>query len=391
MGGRDIDLAYDWIENSPAQAQIDAAARWLSDQIKESPNDDVQTLPDVDYRSLKGQQRDVFLQVMAYFKKLKANDDDKPPPIRINVDGTAGTGKSFLIWAITTSLRDLFHDELQGRDPVVRLAPTGVSAFGIRGWTINFGLLVPVREGKEFNQLGQTGLARLQARWKDIQLLILDEKSMVGRSQMGRVDRRLRQAYPQNSTEVLGGMPALFFGDFAQLPPIGDTPLYSTKPANFRSGLTAEGRNVFEAFNQSVTLGTVFRQAGQDPMQVAFRDALLRLRTYSVTQDDYDLLSSRFWDNLSPEQRSEFTDVLHLLPTRSSVFDLNCRRIANTGQPVLRCQAKHNCAEAKKASEEDSEGLEKEILLCEGAKVMMTRNPWTSKGKNNCTYNNLVC
>lgn len=126
-------------------------------------------------------------------------------------------------------------------------------------------------------------------------------------------------------------------------------------------------------------------------MQVAFRDALLRLRIYSVIQDDYDLLSSRFWDNLSPEQRSEFTDVLHLLPTRSSVFDLNCRRIANTGQPVLRCQAKHNCAEAKKASEEDSEGLEKEILLCEGAKVMMTRNPWTSKGKNNCTYNNLVC
>jgi hypothetical protein len=47
---------------------------------------------------------------------------------------------------------------------------------------------------------------------------------------------------------------------------------------------------------------------------------------------------------------------------------------------VLRCKAKHNHAEAKKASPDDAEGLEKEILLAEGAKVMLTRNLWTSKG-----------
>jgi ATP-dependent DNA helicase PIF1 len=46
----------------------------------------------------------------------------------------------------------------------------------------------------------------------------------------------------------------------------------------------------------------------------------------------------------------------------------------------LRCKAKHNHAEAKKAKSEDADGLEKEILLAEGAKVMLTRNLWTSKG-----------
>jgi ATP-dependent exoDNAse (exonuclease V) alpha subunit len=42
--------------------------------------------------------------------------------------------------------------------------------------------------------------------------------------------------------------------------------------------------------------------------------------------------------------------------------------------------ARHNKPEAKKASDEDAEGLESEVLIAEGAKVMLTRNLWTSKG-----------
>lgn len=39
------------------------------------------------------------------------------------------------------------------------------------------------------------------------------------------------------------------------------------------------------------------------------------------------------------------------------------------GNPVVFCMAKHNCLEAKKASKEDAEGLEKEILLAVVASV----------------------
>lgn len=213
---------------------------------------------------------------------------------------------------------------------------------------------------------------------------------------MGRCDRRLRQAFPAQSDSILGGLPAIFFGDFAQLPPISDTPLYSTKPSGRRTALTEEGRRVFESFQQSITLSQVFRQQGDSPEQVAFRDALLRLRTYSTTQEDYDLLASRFWDRLTPDERTRYSTVLHLLPTRASVLECNTRHLAGTGQPVVRCLAKHNCIEAKKASEEDADGLETEVLLAEGAKVMLTRNLWTSKGKillEGCcqyTYNSLI-
>jgi PIF1-like helicase len=107
---------------------------------------------------------------------LKTGENDQPETLRLNVDGTASTGKSFLIWAITTALRVLFSDETITYDPVVHLAPTGVAAFGIRGWTINFGLMIPVKEDSEFNQLGQSGLAHFQTQWNKIKLLILDEK-----------------------------------------------------------------------------------------------------------------------------------------------------------------------------------------------------------------------
>ena len=123
---------------------------------------------------LKGQQRVVFLQVMAYFHKLKQNDGGpEPPPFRINIDGTAGTGKSFLIWAITSALRKLFEEELGGvYDPVVWLAPTGVAAFGIRGWTVNYGLTIPVRDGSRgFQPLTPGSLGRVQARRSHAKLL----------------------------------------------------------------------------------------------------------------------------------------------------------------------------------------------------------------------------
>ena len=40
---------------------------------------------------------------------------------------------------------------------------------------------------------------------------------------------------------------------------------------------------------------------------------------------------------------------------------------------MVRCKVKHNYPTARKASEGDANGLEAEILLVEGAKVMVTR------------------
>src|ERR1700683_1759389 len=74
LGAQDLDLQYGWVEKSPDQGLVTTAAKWLAEKTKESPNDGIQELPEVDYHKLKGKQREVFLQVMAYFKK-KLSDD----------------------------------------------------------------------------------------------------------------------------------------------------------------------------------------------------------------------------------------------------------------------------------------------------------------------------
>ena len=70
LGLQDMDIEYDWIANSSAVQQcITDAKDWLSERVKESPNDAIQILPDVSYSTLANEQQQVFLQVMAYFKK----------------------------------------------------------------------------------------------------------------------------------------------------------------------------------------------------------------------------------------------------------------------------------------------------------------------------------
>ena len=86
------------------------------------------------------------------------------------------------------------------------------------------------------------------------------------------------------------------------------------------------------------------------------------------------MFSTHFWDKLSPEEHDLFSKAVHLLPTREMVRTYNLHRLAILNKPVVQCHAKHRPLAAKKASEEDAEGLEIEILLAEEAIVMITHN-----------------
>ena len=132
------------------------------------------------------------------------------------ISGTAGTGKSFLINCLTDLLR-----------PCVKVAaPTGVAAFNIHGSTLHTLLHLPTRG--EFRELEGDRLKSLQSTFEGVQYLITDKMSMVGRKMFSQVDKRLCQAFPHSSDEVLGGCSCLLFGDFGQLPPVFDLPLYTT-------------------------------------------------------------------------------------------------------------------------------------------------------------------
>ena len=309
LGQRDIDEQHAWTQSDWTSEEITTAVDWIETQ-KRLGGAPTNQLPEVDWRLLQGEQKEVFLQVIAWYKATLGAEqgrNDHPNPLRINIDGTAGTGKSFLISAISTELQTLAFRE-DKPNPVMCVAPTGISAFGINGVTIHSALSLPTKSS--FEALAPSTLSKFQHQWKGIKLLIIDEKSMVGRTTAGKMDSRLRQIL---AGEVMGGIGVLLFGDFAQLPPVGDTPLYSSKIP--LKPFQIAGRDVYLSFDKSITLQHIFRQQGDDPVSQQFRDLLLRQRTYSITQGDYDLLSTRFFQHLSNEEKNTFNDVIHLFPT----------------------------------------------------------------------------
>lgn len=93
--------------------------------------------------------------------------------------------------------------------------------------------------------------------------------------------------------------PSIIFGDFGQLPPVGDSALYSTTHLQPRPHspplLRSEGYQAYKTFNKSLTLTHISQQGGSHPEQELFQDMLLRLRSCETTPQDYQKLRTRFW------------------------------------------------------------------------------------------------
>ena len=143
--------------------------------------------------------------------------------------------------------------DCSSRTRLIRVAaPTGVAAFNIDGHTLHSLLRLPTKG--EFKDLQGEHLHQLQQSLANMEYLIIDEMSMVGRKTFGQVDTRLRQCFPSRSEQLLGGCSCLLFGDFGQLPPVMDLPLYTTAP---RTALSDLGCSAYQLFNHAVVLTQV--------------------------------------------------------------------------------------------------------------------------------------
>ncbi|KAM4060963.1 PIF1-like helicase [Hirsutella rhossiliensis] len=168
--------------------------------------------------ALNPEQRIVYDTVMGHFL---AQDRSQ---LLLHVDGGGGTGKSYLINLLSAHLQAATRGRVT---PVWRAAPTGVAGNQISGTTLHSLLHLPIN--KDFRPLSAIDKAQLQKKLKDIQYLIIDEKSMLGLRMLSWIDDRLREAFPHRNEEFFGGLNILLVGDFFQLPPVLQKPLYYDK------------------------------------------------------------------------------------------------------------------------------------------------------------------
>jgi len=122
----------------------------------------------------------------------------------IFITGRAGTGKSTLL--------QLFRNTTRKRCAV--LAPTGIAALNVRGQTIHSFFGFPPK----FIQRSEITKRRNSSLYKKVDVIIIDEISMVRADMIDNIDRFLR--INRGINEPFGGVQMVFFGDLFQLPPV---------------------------------------------------------------------------------------------------------------------------------------------------------------------------
>lgn len=245
LGTRPIDLAQVW----PVATYQNLNPRFWSSMPRRPLIPANMIGPDAAL-TLNREQQQAHHKVMQHFQAL-LNGAPNLPPFHVQIDGASGTGKTYLINVISFHMESLSKHMGRG-NPVLRIAPTGGAACEITGNTIHSGLRIPV--GRAFEPLSDGDCTEMRHDYSSVELIIIDEKSMVDLYLLARVDARCRQLW--DSEEFFGGKCAILAGDFAQLCPVIGKPLFATR------GLTdeeVEWRKVYLSFDKTVRLKQIVR------------------------------------------------------------------------------------------------------------------------------------
>jgi ATP-dependent DNA helicase PIF1 len=275
------------------------------------------------------------------------------------VTGRAGTGKSTLLSHLIANTEKSF----------AVCAPTGVAALNVGGVTIHSLFTFPL------GVLGEVELGRhLSRRVRDvlraIDMLVIDEVSMVSSDLMNAISRALGIARG-NRREPFGGVQLVMFGDPYQLAPVppSDPAERAYMAENYRSPWFFDAPVWQEASLERFELSTIFRQS-----DAGFKSILNAIRDGSVTQEMLDTL------NAAGNRFPPHSDVIRLATINNTVNAVNRERMnLIPGEPKT----------FKATFSADAERIfgralpvEPEVQLKVGAQVMFVKNDETTKTSN---------
>jgi hypothetical protein len=249
----------------------------------------------------------------------------------IFLTGKAGTGK-------TTFLRNL--TELTHKRTVVA-APTGIAAINAQGVTIHslfqlpFGTYLPkapAADGDHYNQQYNTprsivrNLNMTAAKRKvllDMELLIIDEVSMLRADLLDAIDMMLR--YVRRNNAGFGGVQLLFIGDLHQLPPVVKSNEWNLLGQFYKSAYFFDAVALQQDPPVYIELEKIYRQADDQ-----FIHLLNNLRNNQVSAQDIELLDKYY----KPDFKLKPEDKFITLTTHNNKADaLNKERLEELQSP----------------------------------------------------------
>jgi ATP-dependent DNA helicase PIF1 len=303
--------------------------------------------------------------------------------------GPAGTGKSMLI------RRFMECASTRGKIQICAMTGTAARLLQCKARTLHSWSGMGIARG-EMDEIIQRAVrnAHVRLRWRETQILIVDEVSMLS-VKMLHIIHRLAQTIRGNQLPM-GGLQVVFCGDFHQLAPIGTAGEEDTYHFCFETPLWWD---IFP-IQQHIVLKQVFRQ--RDPL---FQTILSEIRQGDVSPESESVLQSHVGREINagiyPTQilptrhrvdainQFEFNKLT--TPTHHFTYQIVKTKRMMDGSPIL-TELMRKCTKMTRETEEreiesllNNCGCEKVLSLKQGANVMITVNIDLEQGLTNGT------
>lgn len=271
--------------------------------------------------------------------------------VSIFLTGRAGTGK-------TTFLKNLQASRLR-RMAIV--APTGVAAINAGGVTIHSFFQLPpqfIVPGQKLDNANHLRKDKLQTI-RGIDLLVIDEISMVRPDLLDAIDTRLREV--RRSNRPFGGVQLLLIGDLLQLPPVVKDAEWDFIRTFYDSPYFFSSHALAQIQYFAIELKKIYRQTDAN-----FISLLNKVRTNNLNDDDLNKLNSRYVANFNPPDDQQF---IRLTTHNDAADTINSLHLAKLdGRTVNYIASKHG------TFPDNALPADKNLILKVGAQVMFLRN-----------------
>lgn len=288
----------------------------------------------------------------------------------IFLTGKAGTGKTTLLKKIVSTT----HKQ------TIIVAPTGIAALNAGGVTIHsffqlpFGGFIPEFDvDAQFTQHVKLETkstlmrhfrmnATRKAIMRNMELLIIDEVSMLRADTLDAIDWTLRNVRKEN--KPFGGVQVLFIGDLLQLPPVIKPQEWSFLRKYYNGIFFFNAKSVHEAPPLYIELEKVYRQEDQ-----LFLDILNNLRNNKITKSDVDELNKHVQPNFDATIHEDYITL--------TTHNKDADEINKNALNRLDVKSKFYKAEVTGTFPEHLFPIEEKMELKTGAQVMFIKNDIT--------------